>query len=74
MDWNISAILDNKFLPSLIGAFLLNVDESFSANVRGLWSLWFPGPNKARLKHVRPVWSMKGLDIVVKILLLLTSV
>ena len=32
------------------------------------------GTKKARLQHTRPVLSMKGLNIVVNMLLLLTSV
>ena len=69
-----NAHFNNKFLPSLIGIFSLNVDESVSANFGRLSSLWFQGPKKARLEHSRPLLSMKGLNIVVNILLLLTSV
>ena len=58
----------------LIGIFSLNVDESVSGNFGRLWSLWFQGPKKARLEHSRPLLSIKGLNIVVHTLLLLTSV
>ena len=67
-------ISNNKFLPSSIGVFSLNIDESFSATFGRLWSLWITGQKKARLKHSRPASSMKGLSIVVNMVLLITSV
>ena len=69
-----SAHFNNKFLPSFTGVFSLNIDESFSATFGRLWSLCIAGPKKARLKHSRPVWCMKGRIIMVNMLLLLTSV
>ena len=68
-------IFNNEFLPSHIGVFYLSVDEPVSANFGRFISMSFAGPNKARLqKNSRAVSCLKGLNIVVNILLLLTSV
>ena len=57
-----------------LGVFSLNIDESVSANFGRLWSLWFTRPNKELLKHSRRVWCIKVLNVIINMLLLLTSV